>query len=47
MRTSSGDVGLALVRLDKLDEGTSFTCGETTLTPLVPDWVQFQAKEDA
>lgn len=47
MRTSSGDVGLALVRLDKLDEGTSFTCGETTLTPQVPDWVQFQAKEDA
>ena len=47
MRSVSGDIGLALVRLDKLDDGVSFSCGDTTLTPTVPDWVQFQEKEDA
>ena len=44
MRTSQGNVGLALVRLDQLADGVSFTAGDTTLTPTVPDWVVFQDK---
>ena len=47
MRTTAGDLGLALVRLDKLEDGVTFTCGGATLTPMVPDWVQFQEKQDA
>lgn len=48
MRTSSGDLGLALVRLNQLDDGVAFTAGETTLRPYVPDWVRFQDQsEDA
>jgi len=44
MRTSVDDIGLALVRLDKLQDGIRFTAGETTLTPSIPDWVIFQDK---
>ncbi len=47
MKSSSGNVGLALVRLDKLSDGVTFTSGEATLTPTIPSWVQFQEKEDA
>jgi len=47
MRSHAGDVGLALVRLDKLSDGVSFICEGATLTPQVPAWVQFQdAKDD-
>jgi len=46
MRTSIEGAGLALIRLDKLSDGASFTVGETTLTPNVPDWVVFQDKGD-
>lgn len=46
MRTSAGDVGLALIRLDKLEDGVTFTCGDATLTPNVPDWVVFQDSAD-
>lgn len=44
MRSSQGDVGLALVRLDHLQDGVPFTAGAATLTPTVPDWVVFQEK---
>jgi hypothetical protein len=47
MRTSVGNIGLALVRLDQLKDGASFTVGQTTLTPNIPDWVVFQDKGDA
>ncbi len=46
MRTSAGDVGLALIRLDKLSDGATFTVGDTVLTPNIPDWVVFQEKGD-
>ncbi|MCW8915001.1 MAG: folate-binding protein [Magnetovibrio sp.] len=46
MKSSCGNVGLALVRLDKLSDGVRFTCDDATLTPSVPYWVQFQEKED-
>jgi len=42
MKTSTGDVGLALIRLDTLEDDTSFTCAEATLRPQIPAWVQFQ-----
>jgi folate-binding protein YgfZ len=38
MRSSSGDVGLALVRLEHL--GKPLTAGGATLTVSVPDWVK-------
>lgn len=43
MRSSCGDVGLAMVRLEELEaaEGTPFSCGEATLTPVKPGWVDF------
>ena len=47
MRSHVGDVGLALVRLDKLSDGVSFTCAGATLSPQVPAWVQFQDEKDA
>lgn len=47
MRTHVGNLGLALVRLDKLEDGVSFTCNDATLTPMVPDWVQFQEQKDS
>lgn len=45
MRTSIGNAGLALIRLDQLHDGASFTCGDTTLTPNIPDWLVFQEKD--
>lgn len=50
MKTSVGDVGLALIRIeslgDNLGEGVSYTCADATLTPNVPNWVVFQKQED-
>jgi len=42
MRTSSENMGLALVRLDTLQDGVRYTSPKATLTPIVPDWVVFQ-----
>lgn len=42
MRSVIDDIGLALLRLDTLEDGISFTIGETTLTPNIPDWVVLQ-----
>lgn len=42
MRTSSGDIGLALIRLDQLQDGVTFKAGDATVSPSVPDWVVFQ-----
>ncbi|OEJ65715.1 hypothetical protein BEN30_13715 [Magnetovibrio blakemorei] len=50
MKTSVGDVGLALIRIDKLGdklgEDVSYTCADATLHPNVPSWVVFQKQED-
>jgi hypothetical protein len=46
MRSSQGDIGLALIRLDHLQDGVRFTAGDTMLTPTIPDWVQFQEKNE-
>lgn len=42
MRTSADDIGLALIRLDHLQDGAAFSAGDATLTPRVPEWVVFQ-----
>ncbi|HEY9079592.1 folate-binding protein [Magnetovibrio sp.] len=47
MKTSSGDVGLALVRLDALKDDLALTCEGATVRPHVPAWVQFQDAKDA
>ena len=46
MKTSAGDVGLALIRLDTLDEGARYTCAGATLSPQIPAWVQFQEQAE-
>ena len=39
MRSSQGNIGLAVIRLDALDKGP-FSAGDTLLTPKIPDWVK-------
>ncbi len=46
MKTSVGDMGLALIRIDKLAEGVNYSCAGATLSPNVPAWVVFQKQED-
>jgi folate-binding protein YgfZ len=40
MRSTSGDIGLALVRLEALGQG-ALTSGAARLTPSKPDWAKF------
>jgi hypothetical protein len=40
MRSASGDVGLALVRLEALGQG-ALTSGAARVTPTKPDWAKF------
>ena len=40
MRSASGDMGLALVRLEALGQG-ALTSGPSRLTPAKPDWAKF------
>jgi folate-binding protein YgfZ len=40
MRSASGDIGLALVRLEALGQG-ALTSGAARLTPAKPDWAKF------
>jgi len=42
MKTSIENMGLALVRLEQLEDGAPISYGNTKLTPMVPDWVVFQ-----
>lgn len=42
MKSAQGEIGLALVRLDQLTDGATFTANGATLAPQVPDWVVFQ-----
>jgi tRNA-modifying protein YgfZ len=39
MRSASGDVGLAVLRLEALSAGT-LNCGTAKLTPRIPDWMR-------
>ena len=41
MRSGQDGIGLALLRLEALEDDKPITAGETTLTPQKPDWVNF------
>jgi folate-binding protein YgfZ len=41
MRSAAGDLGLALIRLEALDQGP-LSAGAARLTPRKPDWVRIQ-----
>jgi folate-binding protein YgfZ len=44
MRSSAGDLGLAVLRLDHVDaslrDGRSFTASDARLAPKIPDWLE-------
>ena len=42
MRSSRDSLGLALLRLDGVDEDRSLAAGETTLFPVRPDWMRIE-----
>lgn len=42
MRTHNKNYGLALLRIESLKEGQDFYCGETKLTPYIPDWMRVE-----
>ncbi len=47
MRSSCGNVGLAVIRLEHMTgEGVSFTAGDASLTASKPDWMAFQDQDD-
>jgi folate-binding protein YgfZ len=41
LRSAVDGIGLALIRLDKLESGQPMAAGEATLTPRKPDWANF------
>ena len=41
MRSGTDTLGLALLRLDAIEDGRSLTAGESRLTPRKPDWADF------
>lgn len=43
MRSSCGEIGLALLRLEHLSGGAGLTAGGVRLTPAVPSWVALPA----
>lgn len=44
---SGQGLGMAIVRLEALDEPAPLTCGDARLRPVVPDWMVLPAREDA
>jgi len=46
MRSGHEGRGLALLRIDALDRAP-FTAGGATVTPVIPGWMQLQAREEA
>jgi folate-binding protein YgfZ len=47
MRSSRGNKGLALLRIEALRAGRPLACGETRLTPTVPAWMRLDGREAA
>ncbi len=41
MMSSQGNVGLAMIRLDALEDGKELTCDEAVVTPQKPKWANF------
>ena len=47
MRTGRGAAGLALLRIEPVEAGGTFTCGDAVLTPRVPGWMRLAQRESA
>jgi hypothetical protein len=47
MRSGRGAAGLALLRIEAVDAGGTFACGEAALTPRIPGWMTLPARETA
>ena len=47
MRTGRGAAGLALLRIEPVEAGGTFTCGDAVLTPRVPGWMRLTQRESA
>lgn len=47
MKSSFKDMGLALIRLNRFEDGDILHYGNAKLTPSIPDWIVFQDKSDA
>lgn len=45
MKSSAGDIGLALIRTEYVDGNTHFQAGDAILTPTIPDWVKLHKPE--
>ena len=45
MRSGSGSIGLAMLRLDALEAAGTLSCGEAMLLPRVPDWMRLPADD--
>ncbi len=40
MRSSCGDLGLALLKIEKVRTNELFSCGNSTLKPVLPEWMK-------
>jgi folate-binding protein YgfZ len=47
MRSGRGATGLALLRIEAVEAGGTFACGEAALTPRIPAWMTLPARETA
>lgn len=45
MKSSAGDIGLALIRTEYVDAQAHFQAGDAILTPTIPDWVKLHKPE--
>jgi folate-binding Fe-S cluster repair protein YgfZ len=47
MRSGRDGMGLALLRIQAVEAGGGFACGEAVLTPRIPGWMTLPARESA
>jgi folate-binding protein YgfZ len=47
MRSGRGGLGLALLRIEAVEDGARLNCGEAVLTVRIPGWMKLPARETA
>jgi folate-binding protein YgfZ len=47
MRSGRDDFGLALLRIETVERGGPFACGDAALVPRIPAWMRLPAREKA
>jgi hypothetical protein len=47
MRSGRDDFGLALLRIEAVERGGPFACGDAALVPRIPAWMRLPARETA